>query len=108
MVSDICDAFGVPPGPGLSALDQDYMLTTAVLDYRSARDAVRVFNGPDKKNAFTTLSKNPHLVEMLARMSRAQTGRPLDGGDVTADGMTVARSLAAELKDEGEEEDDGE
>ena len=96
MVSDVCEAFGIPPGPGVTATDQDYALTVAVLDYRACRAAVDAFNGPDKGRSFEVIREHPHLLRVLAWMKRAQDGRPLDDPD---DGGGVMETVQAE--DEG-------
>ena len=66
---------------------------TAILDYRMAATATRSFN---EKGGFTTLEKNPQLIEMLARMARAQRGQPLDAPGAESEGKEVARKYMNE------------
>ncbi len=83
------------------ALRQDVTLVTAILDYRTAQRAKELFNSPDKKAAFEQLSANPRLLEMLAMMSRAQRGQPLEGPQLDREGMVVASQYRSEDGDEG-------
>ena len=100
MVSDVCQAFGIPPTPG-SAVDQDYALVLSIMDYRTAAIAVETFNGPDKGVAFDTLVAHPRLAEVLAMMQRAQDGLPLYGATVQ-EGLRVADANRTQ-----QEQDDG-
>ena len=99
MISNICEVFGCTPG---EAAAQDMSLVQGVIDYRNARLAVDVFNGPDKAEAFKTLQENPHLVQALAYMRRAQNGSPLAAApeELMQEGLEVAELYRAE-----EEED---
>lgn len=83
----MCEAFGCTPDV---AAAQDMTLVMAVLNYRAAVQARDVFNGPDKAKAFDQLKRQPHLMEVLAKMQRAQEGRPLSGGSLAEEGMAVA------------------
>lgn len=77
----------------------DYQMVTAVLDYRSAERAKEAFNRQDKEQGFEELQDNPHLLNVLAWMRRAQDGRDLDTGklhatdevgDLTKEGLAIA------------------
>jgi hypothetical protein len=86
------------------ALAQDAELTSAILEYRAARSALELINSPDKTRAFRLLSENEGVLRLLARMHRAQSGLPLDGG-TAAEGMSVA--LDARDPDADEDTDEG-
>ena len=85
---------------------QDYALVTAVLDYRAAVRARALFEAPERKAAFEQLRAQPRLLEMLALMRRAQSGRPLDGttpNDLAREGVQVADSYrSVEDEDSGD------
>ena len=73
-------------------------LVEAVLEYRAAGDAVEAFNEPDKARGFEKLSGQPHLLDVLARMHRAQVGLDLETGAETlqAEGMAIAEEYRSE------------
>jgi hypothetical protein len=90
MVSEVCEAFGCTPD---EALRQDWGLVTAIFDYRAANQAVKSFND---KDGFTVLERNPQLIEVLARMARAQRGEPLDAPGAADEGKAIAQRYMAE------------
>lgn len=96
-----CEAFSCTPA---EARKQDFALVTGVLDYRTAIAARDAFKMKDRKQAFEVLSENPHLLEMLSKMHRAQSGLPLEvsGERAKQEGMIVARGQRPE--EEAEEE----
>jgi hypothetical protein len=96
-VSVICEAFGCTPA---EALRQDWHLVEAVLDYRAARAAIDVMNGPEASRSFETLKRNPRLVEVLSMMARAQRGLPLQARseDHEATGLDVASQYRTEAE----------
>jgi len=82
---------------------QDWAKVRAVLDYRAAETAVELFNSKDKAAALDILARNPHLTDVLAKMTRAQQGLALDGGDAQRDGLAAAEAYRVEV-DEPEDE----
>lgn len=76
-------------------------MVTAILDYRAASAAVRLFN---EKGGFEMLEKNPQLIESLGRMARAQRGQPLDAPGAEDEGKEVARRC---MDEQAEAEIDG-
>lgn len=76
----MCAALRLSPR---EAREQDPIDVHDILEYRAARAAVDAFNAKDKAQAFAQLQHNPHLLELLARMHRAQQGlalSPDEGG----------------------------
>jgi hypothetical protein len=69
IVSVVCEAFGIAP---LEAERQDWGLVKAILDYRNAKWAVESFN--DLEHGQAIMQRNPHLMELLRDMVRAQLG----------------------------------
>lgn len=98
----MCEAFGCTPD---AALRQDAMLVEEIIEYRAARTARDLFNAPNKRWGFDQLAAHPALIELLARMRRAQAGAPLDVADETLweEGMQVATGSRA-TPDEPDEE----
>ncbi len=88
-MSVICETFGCTPS---EAMSQDYTLTMAVLDYRSAAAARDAFQSKDRKQGFDVLAANPSLPRILSRMTRAQLGAALDIAEdkARAEGLDVA------------------
>ena len=78
------------------AEQQDWALVRDVLEYRVAAAAVSLFNAP--KQSFDSLSRQPAMVRMLARMARAQRGLPLDGAaaELEQEGLAVAAAHRVE------------
>lgn len=95
----ICEAFDCTP---LEAEKQDPRIVDAVLDYRASVQAKEIFNGPNKQEAFKTLKQNPYLMQVLAKMARAQRGLPLDG--VSRKAMETEALDVAETYRNAEEE----
>ena len=73
----------------------------AILDYRAAVQAKEIFNGPDKAKAFEQLKQHPRLLEVLAKMRRAQDGRPLAGPRLSEEGAAIAKQYR-DVEEEGE------
>ena len=71
-MAEVCAAFGCSPDV---AERQPWWLTRAVLDYRNAREAVRLFGAGDEGRK--QLMEQRHLTDLLLEMSRAQ-GAPID------------------------------
>lgn len=88
-MSVVCAEFGCTP---TEALGQPWSLVEAVLDYRTAERAKELFNAKDKKVAFEELSAKPYLLEVLAMMTRAQRGMPLEGPHLRREGLAVAEA----------------
>jgi hypothetical protein len=84
----VCEAFECSPS---EALEQDYTLVQAILDYRGAKLAVDLF---DQEGGVAKLHENPGLLSALAMMQRAQDGVELWGGDLEAEGKAVVSERA--------------
>mgnify|MGYP001616194586 CR=1 FL=1 len=87
----MCVAFGCTPDV---ALRQDWALVQAILDYRTAKAAIDLFNGG--KEGAEELLKQPHLGAILVAMHRAQVGE-----DVTVGQMMDARRQTEMEADDG-------
>lgn len=101
-ISVICEAFGCTPA---AAEEQDPALVDAVLDYRHALIAKRLWSATTAKEQgrnFEILAENTHLLVLLGRMRRAQTGEPLDADadELAAEGLGHARRQAVDPDDE--------
>ena len=99
LLSTVCEAFECAPDV---AERQDYETVRDVLEYRAAREAVRVLRSDDRQSAFRAL-QGP-LGELLVLMSRAQRGEPLvrRAGDLEA----VVGAYRDEDGEDGEDGDD--
>lgn len=99
LLSVICESFGCTPS---QALAEDWDTVHRVLEYRAAAAAVETFTQRDRAGAVARLQQHPGLLEMLARMQRAQTGRPLHGGDLRQEGAGVFDAHVPEQQVEDE------
>ena len=100
-MSAVCESFHCTPE---EANRQDWPTVRAVLDYRAAEMAVELFNSKDKAAAFDALRSNPQLTEVLAKMTRAQQGVALEGGDAQRDAMATAEAYRVEPPEDEDDE----
>jgi len=69
IISEICASFGCPPDV---AEQQDLSLVQRIFEYRNAQAARDLIN--QGRKGFEQVTKQPHLVQLLLEMHRAQTG----------------------------------
>jgi hypothetical protein len=69
VVAEVCAAFGCTPS---QALREEWTLVSRVLEYRNAREALRLFNGGP--TGLAQLQQQPQLVALLLAMTRAANG----------------------------------
>lgn len=107
----MCEAFGCTPS---EALKQDAALVEQILEYRTARRAVELFESDDHKAAVKVFQKYPELLETLGLMRRAQepgaTWRDLtvDAAQLRADGEATARAERARRRQSDDEDEEAE
>lgn len=87
----MCVAFGCTPDV---ALRQDWALVQAILDYRTAKAAIDLFNGG--KEGAEELLKHPEMGAILVDMYRAQVDE-----DVTVAQMMATRQETETETDSG-------
>lgn len=89
LVSAVCQEFTIAPDV---AIRQDWPMVQAVMEYRRASEAMALVRAPaaERDRAFRVLTESPGMLELLAKLHRAQTGQPLEGGDLVGEGAAVA------------------
>lgn len=73
------------------------------MDWYTAKRAIEVFNGKDKKAVIADFQANPRYGTILSQMHRAQLGQAIDSDDALAEGLDVAMSYRS--VEDTEEED---
>ena len=102
ILSEASASFGgaLPRGGALN--DQDILEITSILDYRAAKEAVRIFRDSkgkqERESAFNTFKEHPELLEVVGKMSRAQKGLKVRASARTLqrDGDLIASGVMAE------------